>query len=301
MQVAGVLTNPDSPKGRSGKLCPTEVGEAAARISRQSAEEGKEAFPILKPVKLDAPAREEVAALQPDILVSFAYGKIFGPKFLALFPLGGINVHPSLLPLYRGPAPVQAAILNRDAATGISIQTLAREMDSGDILAREEVALTGRETAGTLGEIMARKAPALLLKTLEGVKSGKSSPEPQDHGKAGYCSLITREDALIDWRRGAWDIDAAVWAYNPWPLARTSHNEKDLYILKASVYGGREIATSSGGKPGAILGIDKEAGILVQTGDGILAVAELQYQAKKALDWRAFLNGARGFTVSKLG
>jgi methionyl-tRNA formyltransferase len=297
-QLAGVLTNPDSPRGRGGRTCPTEVGEAAAAISRRLEERGLAAFPVLKPAKLDASVREQAAALKADALVSFAYGRIFGPKFLAVFPLGGINVHPSLLPQYRGPSPIQAAILNRDGVTGLTVQTLAIEMDCGDILMQEELPLTGRETAGTLGEVMARKAGALLPRVLAQIACGASRPRPQEHGQASYCSLVTREDALIDWQRSASEIDAAVRAYNPWPLARTAHRGRDLYIINASVYhnGGK-----AGGAPGAVLGIDKQAGILVQTGDGVLAVRELQYQAKKALAWRAFLNGARDFASSRLG
>jgi methionyl-tRNA formyltransferase len=298
IELAGVLTNPDSPRGRGGKALPTEVGEAATEISRRLAERGKDPFPVLKPLKLDAQARGQAAALKPDLLVSFAYGRIFGPKFLALFPLGGINVHPSLLPRYRGPSPIQAAILNGDAATGITVQTLADEMDCGDILAREEVPLTGRETAGALSEIMAQKARALLPQVLAQIASGAARPRPQDHDKASYCSLVSREDALIGWQRSAAEIDAAVRAYNPWPLARTVHKGKDLYIIRASVCGYDGKAREA---PGSVLGIDKQAGILVQTGDGVLAVTELQYQAKKAHGWKAFMNGARDFAGSKLG
>jgi methionyl-tRNA formyltransferase len=303
MQLAGVLTNPDSPRGRSGKASPTEVGEAAAIILRQFAERGMDQFPVLKPAKLDATAREQVAALKPGLLVSFAYGRIFGPKFLALFPLGGINVHPSLLPKYRGPSPIQAAILNRDEATGLTVQTLANEMDSGDILAQEQVRLTGRETSRTLSEIMAQKASTLLPQVLAQIASGANRPRPQEHGKASYCSLISKEEALIDWNRSAVEIDASVRAYNSWPLARTVHKGKDLFIISASVYnyGARDVKIERRETPGVVLGIDKQAGILVQTGEGVLALTELQYQAKKALEWKAFMNGARDFAGSKLG
>jgi methionyl-tRNA formyltransferase len=303
IQLAGVLTNPDSPRSRNGKARPTEVGEAAAIISRQFAEQGKATFPVLTPPKLDASAREQVALLKPDILVSFAYGHIFGPKFLALFPLGGINVHPSLLPQYRGPSPIQAAILNRDAVTGITVQLLANEMDSGDILAQEQVQMTGRETSGTLSEFMAKKACTLLPNVLERFASGDNCPRPQDHVKASYCSLVSKEEAIIDWRRSAAEIDAVIRAYNPWPLARTVHKGKDLFIISDFVYSysGHDSKTKKGDMPGAVLGIDKQAGILVQTGEGVLAVTKLQYQAKKVLEWKAFMNGARDFTGSKLG
>ena len=297
IELAGALTNPDSPKGRRGALQPTEVAEAAAKISRQFEERGSAGFPVLKPEKLDSSAREQVCALKPDLLVSFAYGRIFGPKFLALFPLGGINIHPSLLPKYRGPSPIQAAILNRDAETGITVQTLAPEMDSGDILAREHLRLTGGETTGSLGEIAAQKAAQMLPETLKAIAGGKSRAEPQNHGEASYCSLISRDDGLIDWNRSAVEIEARIRAFDPWPLCRTIHKGLELFILKAGVK--KDLSCER--QAGFVLGIDKKDGILVQTGEGVLAVTELQYQARKALFWRDFLNGARDFSGSILG
>jgi methionyl-tRNA formyltransferase len=292
IELAGVLTNPDAPRGRHGKPVPTEVGEAA---------EGK-GFPILKPARLDAEAREQVTELKPDLLVSFAYGRIFGPKFLALFPLGGINIHPSLLPKYRGPSPVQAAILNLDSETGITIQKLAPRMDSGDILCQESLKLSGKETAGSLSEVMAQKAALLLPEVLANYASVSAKAAPQDHVKASYCALIQREDALIDWNRGAAEIEAKIRAFNPWPLCHTIQNGKELSIIEAGVY--KTAANgqpSPASQPGLVLGIDKQHGILVQTGEGILCITRLQYQAKKALFWRDFLNGARDFPGSQLG
>jgi methionyl-tRNA formyltransferase len=290
LELAGVLTNPDSSKGRHSALVPTEIGEAAAKISAN--------LPILKPEKLDASAREQVAAIKSDLLVSFAYGHIFGPKFMALFPLGGINIHPSLLPKYRGPSPIQAAILNRDMETGISIQTLAPKMDCGDILAREKLQLTGKETAVSLSGTVAGKAAAMLSGVLAKIASGTAKGEPQDEGQATYCRLINRDDGLLDWTQGAAQIEAKIRAFDPWPLCRTIHAGRELFILKAGIYTGN---APKEGPAGLVLGIDKEAGILVQTGEGILSIAELQYHSKKALPWRDFLNGARDFTLSKLG
>jgi methionyl-tRNA formyltransferase len=276
---------------------PTDTGEAAAAILKEFETSGRPSFPILKPLKLDSAIREQVKELKPDLLVSFAYGRFFGPKFMALFPLGGINVHASLLPKYRGPAPIQAAILNRDSVTGISIQKLSQEMDGGDILASEQLQLTGEETAGSLSEIMAEKAARMLPGVLKKIADGDTSAAVQDADKVSYCSLISAQDALIDWKMSAEKIEARVRAFDPWPLCRTFHNGRDLLILKASVYKGN----NSGDEPGLILGIDKQDGILVQTGEGILALRELQYQAKKALFWRDFLNGARDFLGSVLG
>jgi len=294
--LAGVLTNPDKPRGRKGESCPSEVCEAAQKIISRYKEQGKETIPILKPVKLDAALREEVSTLKPDLLVSFAYGHIFGPKFLALFPLGGINIHPSLLPKYRGPSPLQAAIINRDCETGISIQKLAQETDSGDILAVEYLQLTGAETAESLSGVVSQKAALMLPSVIKKISEGEQGTA-QDHSKASFCSMISRDSGLIDWeRQSAAEIEARIRAFTPWPLCRTIHNGRELFILKAVVFD----ENSNRGVPGQVLGIDKN-GILIQTGSGILAVTELQYQAKKALFWRDFLNGARDFTGSKLG
>jgi methionyl-tRNA formyltransferase len=288
--LAGLLTNPDNPKGRSGKPEPTDCAAAVQQFSS--------AIQIIKLEKLDSVAREQVEAIKPDILVSFAYGKIFGPKFLALFTLGGINIHPSLLPKYRGPTPIPAAIINMEKETGLSIQRLAAEMDSGDILIQEKVPLDGRETTASLSETMAKKAAELLPVVLKGIADGDLRAWPQDHSAATYCSLIAKEDGLINWAQSAREIDARIRAFDPWPLSFTMHGDMTLIILKAEVL---ENDAQFSIPPGKVLGKDNEKGILIQTGEGILAVSKLQYRTKKALEWKPFLNGARNFIGTSLG
>jgi methionyl-tRNA formyltransferase len=300
-ELVGVLTNPDSPRGRSGKPEPTEVGAAGARISENRLSRGLPPLALIKAPKLDVEARSAVAALRPGILVSFAYGRIFGPKFLSLFPLGGINVHPSLLPKYRGAAPIPAAILHRETETGISIQRLALEMDSGDVLAQEKIPLDGRETTETLSQRVAERAAPLLVKTLKALAEGSLIGSPQNHAEASYSAILTKEEGRIDWTLGAADIDARIRAFTPWPLCWTTLGMERLFILEAFPGGGPPGENSGPPAPGKVLGVDKQRGILVQTGEGVLAVTRLQYQAKKALDWRAFLNGARNFLDSRLG
>ena len=285
--LAALLTNPDSPRGRSGKPEPTECALGAQRFS----------IPVLKPEKLDSAARDQVAALKPDLLVSFAYGKIFGPKFLALFPMGGINIHPSLLPRYRGPTPIPAAIINRDTTTGITFQKLALEMDSGDILLQWAMDLDGRETTASLSATVAHKAAELLPGVLRDMAAGTLEPQVQDHGAATFCPMIAKEDGLIDWSRSAAEIDAQIRAFDPWPLSWTMHGETELFILEASPL---DIKSENSGI-GQVLGKDRDKGILIQTGKGVLAVSKLQYRAKKALEWKAFLNGARDFIGTRLG
>jgi methionyl-tRNA formyltransferase len=291
-RLVGLLTNPDSRRGRGGKTAPTDVAAAAAALGIPPV--------LLKPEKLDGAAREAVTALAPDLLVSFAYGRIFGPRFLGLFPLGGINAHPSLLPRHRGATPIPAAILGRERETGVSIQRLALKMDAGDILAQEPIPLNGRETALSLSAVAAEKGAELLVRTLRDIEAGRAAGTRQDDDKATYCSVIDKDDGLIDWSQGAEEIDAQIRAYTPWPLCRTTHRGQDLYILEGSPYEGKGAAASPDKAPGTVLGADGEAGILVQTGKGVLAVSRLQYAAKKALPWRDFLNGARDFAGSRL-
>jgi methionyl-tRNA formyltransferase len=295
-ELVGVLTNPDSPRGRRGQPGPTDVSAAAAVFSARR--EGRGLFPIvqLKPERLDRVAREAAAALKADLLLAFAYGRIFGPKFLSLFPLGGINIHPSLLPKYRGPAPIPAAILARDRETGITIQRIAPEMDTGDILLQERFSLGGRETTGSLSDLVAAKSAGLLSSLIRAMARGEARAFPQQ-GEASYCSLISKEDGLIDWNLGAAEIDARIRAYTPWPLAFTRQGDQLLYILEGTALEGE----GSGEAPGTVLSADKARGILIQTGGGILAVTRLQYQAKKALFWKDFLNGARDFIGAGLG
>jgi methionyl-tRNA formyltransferase len=297
LELTALLTNPDSPRGRSGKPEPTELAAAAAALEPRFREAGLKPPVIMKPERLGGEARREIEALEPDLLISFAYGRIFGPKFLALFPLGGLNIHPSLLPAYRGPTPIPQAILNRDRETGITVQRLALEMDCGNILAQESFPLGGMETGAGLSEEMARRAAGLIPRVLRAVAAGTAEDRVQDGGRASYCRLLSREDGRINWSKGALDIEAQVRAFTPWPLSWTLDEDRSLYILKASAGEGAVPPAP----PGTVLGVDRNRGILVQTGDGVLAVSMLQYQTKKALEWRAFLNGVRDFTGRRLG
>jgi methionyl-tRNA formyltransferase len=294
LYLAGILTNPDTPQGRKSTLVPTEISAAAAALS---AERQGSIAPIvqIKPDKLNGPVREQVAALRCDLLISFAYGRIFGPKFLGLFPMGGINIHPSLLPRFRGPSPITAAILARDSETGITIQKLGPEMDAGDILAQERIALSRKETTASLGETVSVRAATMLRDLIPALAAGSVKARPQE-GEPVYCSLIKKEQARLDWNLGAEEIDARVRAYNPWPLCYTHWNGEELYILE-----GKKVTDLVPDiMSGTVTGIS-EQGILIQTGDGVYAVSRLQRKAKKALDWKAFLNGARGFIGSRLG
>lgn len=285
--VVGVLTAPDQEVGRGRKLQPSPVKQKALQLG----------LPVLTPEKLDLAVREQVKTLSPDILVVVAYGKIFGPRFLGLFPKGGINLHPSLLPKYRGPSPIPEAILRGDAETGITIQKIAIQMDAGPILLQEVIPLQGTETTASLTEFCAKRGAELLVQVLKMIETGMVKEVPQDESQASYCKLITKEDGKIHWSSPAVQIERMVRAFNPWPTAWTLYRGEVLKILLSSVFH----PTSRGGREGKVIGVDKKKGILVQTGEGILAIQKLQLQSRKALDFVSFLNGERDFIGSILG
>jgi len=290
-RVVGILTNPESAAGRGRGILPTAV----ARAAREHL--GPE-IPILAFERLDGAAREAVAALEPDILVVFAYGRIFGPQFLALFPRGGMNVHPSLLPRHRGSSPIQQAILDRDKETGVSIQRIALEMDSGAILAAEKIALEGRETAGSLSERCATLGASLAASVLDAMESGQASAFPQV-GVPSYCRKIAKEDGLIDWGLPCLEIDARVRAFDPWPGTYSYLGGQRLNIhetqpcVEMEAGASLEYGALLNAPAGTIIGLDKARGIIVKTGDGLIALRKLQFEARRVLPYRDFANGMR--------
>ena len=280
-EIAGVLSNPPTAKGRHKDLIPTPVAAFAE----------SQGIPVLTPAHLDGEARDAVRPLKADLLICFAYGHIFGPKFLELFPFGGINLHPSLLPKYRGCTPVPAAILNRDKQTAVTIQTLGLKMDEGDILEQTVVELNGTETGESLLNYSAEEGAKLILAVIKKCNSEGKLPEgrPQS-GEASYTGIITKEDGRINWNESAEVIEAKIRAYYPEPGCWCMENGLPLRILEASVFSGTYEGTA-----GTVLEFSKRDGILIKTGDGILAVKKLQRQGKNAMDYKSFMNGARNF------
>lgn len=285
-EIAGVLTNPPSAQGRHKELIPTAVADFAAAAG----------IPVFCPEHLDASCREQIAGVKPDILVCFAYGHIFGPKFMSLFRYGGMNLHPSLLPRYRGCTPVNAAILNMDGETAVTVQKVAQGMDEGNILAQEIISLNGTETAGSLLDYSAVHGAGLLTGLLADLARTGTLPDgrPQE-GDPSYTAVITKENGRIDWTHTATEIDAQIRAYTPEPGCWTTENGVPLRILVAAPADGAADAA-----PGTVVSFDKKQGILVATGSGLLAVKMLQRQAKKAMDAASFMNGAREFAGTRL-
>ena len=291
-EAVGVLTNPDAPRGRGLALSRTEVAERAAALAP--------GLPILSPARLGPEERAAVEALRPDLLAVFAYGTIFGPRFLSIFPRGGINVHPSLLPRWRGCAPIPFAILHRDAETGVSVQRLERRMDTGDILARERIPLDGSETTGSLSETAAVLGARLMVRVLDDIEAGRERGEPQDEAGASYSSAIAKDDGRIDWSRPSAEIDALVRACDPWPGAWTMLGGERLAVLGMAVHPA-EGPEDEAAEPGTVLRVDKSKGIMVKTGMALAAITRLQARGKRPLPFRDFANGVRGLPGSRLG
>ncbi|NBK20711.1 MAG: methionyl-tRNA formyltransferase [Spirochaetia bacterium] len=291
-EVGAVLTNPDKKGSRGNALLPCAVKEEALELG----------LPVLQPESLRTEARELVASYGCDTLVCFAYGKIFGPRFLSLFSGEKLNIHPSMLPLLRGPSPIQGAILSQYGTTGISIQRLAPEMDSGDLLVCEEFLLQGDETTQVLTDLVKEKAAILAVQAMRSLEQGSALFVPQE-GEATYTSLITREMALIDWNLPAKALHALIRAMQPWPKAYTAFGGETLYIT--SVVGPLKDAGTDPVPPGIGVGTvvskQKGKGIAIACLDGLLWIDRLQLEKRKEMDWVSFLPGNRTFLGTKLG
>lgn len=273
-QVVGVVTQPDRPAGRGRALVATPVKQAALRLG----------VPVITPETLRDPAAvAALAALRPDVGVVAAYGEILRRDVLAIPPLGYVNIHPSLLPLYRGPSPVAGAILNGDVETGVTIMLIDAKMDSGPILAQRTVPLPPDARTGALTQELFAIGADMLVETLEAYARGAITPQPQDHTRATVTKLLTRDDGIIDWTQPAVRIERMTRAYDPWPGATTTWRGAPLKIIAARVIADR----CEDAPPGTL--IDSAEGPAVATGDGLLALVTVQPAGKRPLpatDWR---------------
>ncbi len=289
-QVLAVVTQPDRPKGRAGQLHPAPVKEAALRLGLSG----------LQPERARDPAFvQELCRLNPDLFVVVAYGQLLPSAILALPPLGCFNVHASLLPKYRGAAPIQWAILNDEAQTGVTIMRMAKKLDAGGILAQRATAITPDDTAATLHERLARIGAELLVGTLENIVNTKIIARPQVEAEATFARNITKEDGRLDWSQPARSLWNRVRAFVPWPGAFTSlpggAKPRTIKIRRASV------EEAHLGAPGAVLQSD-QSGILVACGTGgALRIHELQLEGARRLPAAQFLTGHHLHPGDRLG
>ncbi len=279
-EVVGVVTQPDRPSGRGQATAPSPVRQAAECRN----------IPVLTPVKMKDPVLlERLAAWRPDLVAVVAYGRILPRTILDLAPLGCVNVHYSLLPKYRGAAPMQWAILQGDAVTGVTTMRLAVEMDAGPVLLSETVAMDPDETVPSLEAKLVPVGARLLLQTVAGLEQGRLSPRPQDPAGVTFAPMLKKEDGLIDWTRPAREIERRVRAFTPWPSAFTHWQGKLVKLHGARLEDGGPAGES--GEPGTVLRADA-AGLWVATGAGALLLTELQMEGRKRMPAAAFLRGA---------
>jgi len=279
--VSMVVTKPDRKAGRGMKTGMTPVKEAAL-------DHGIEVY---QPERPDESLMQEMAVHRVNLIVVVAYGKIL-PELIISYPaLGSINLHASLLPKYRGPSPIEAAILNGDNCTGLTVQAMSREVDAGDILTQKEIPLRLDMNASDLLCEIIRIAPDFLLHSIERYTKGALKPQRQNELEATYCTPIRKEDGWIDWHDSATAILNRIRAYDIWPVAYTVLDEKRLRVYRAHIVSrqGHEDVL-----PGQIIGLDRNEGVLVQTGDGIVGLLELQPENRNRMDFRQFINGYRG-------
>ena len=296
--IAAVVTQPDRPAGRRRTLTPPPVKLAALDLG----------VPVLQPPALrDTDTLAGLRALSPEVFVVVAYGQILRRDVLNIPPRGVLNVHPSLLPRWRGASPIPAAILAGDERTGVTIMLMDAGMDSGPLLAQKEAPVQESDTAGSLGERLAEVGAGLLAETLPRWLAGEIEPRPQDDSRATTCPLIRKEDGALDWSLPSTDTWRRVRAYNPWPGAYTMLDGELLHIWQA-----RPLDANSSARPGTVLELGegwmndvrveamKQAAFAVQTGRGVLVPLEVQRAGRRALSAAEFLRGVPGLIGQRL-
>lgn len=278
--VVAAVTQPDRPVGRKQVMTPPPVKEAALRHG----------IPVLQPEKIKAPeALEEVLSLRPDLIVTAAYGQILPKQLLEAPGFGCINVHASLLPKYRGGAPIHKAIIAGEKESGVTIMYMVEALDAGDMLSKVTVPIEERDTAGTLFDKLSAEGAKLLVKTLPGLLAGEIVPEPQDHEQATFAPTIKRSEEKVDWTKTAEEVYNQVRGLNPWPVAFTTYQGKNWKIWWVE----KHSATSQGAEPGTIIAREQD-GLVIACGSGAVKLTELQPEGKKRMSALDFLRGAGG-------
>lgn len=283
-KVVAVYTQPDRPAGRGRKLHSSPVKDLAL----------ENALPVLQPENLKDPETQDILqSFHADVMIVAAYGLILPQVVLDIPRLGCLNIHASLLPRWRGAAPIQRAIAAGDKESGITIMQMNAGLDTGDILHRAVCAITDEDTGGSLHDRLADLGAKAILKTLDDLVQDKITAEKQDDSLATYAHKLDKKEAQINWYHSASEIERLVRAFNPWPVAFTVTNEKTFRILNARVLpqdSAEESHLAKNCDPGTVISHDKK-GIDVCCGKGILRILKLQPAGSKAMDVAAFMNG----------
>ena len=277
-EVALVVTQPDKPNGRGGKMQYTPVKEVAVAHN----------IPVYQPKRIREPeCIEELRKYNADIMVVIAFGQILPKEILEMTPYGCVNVHASLLPSYRGAAPIQWAVINGEKVSGVTTMQMNEGLDTGDMLLKVEIPLDEKETGGSLHDKLAEAGARLCVETLDALKAGTVTPEKQGDSPTAYAKMLDKHMGKIDWKMSAKEIERLIRGLNPWPSAYTRWNENDkgMKIWEAEVAEGQTDKAA-----GTVVEVAKD-GFFVQTGDGLLKITALQIPGKKRMDAAAFLRG----------
>lgn len=276
-EIAAVVTQPDKPRGRGKSLQPTPVKEEALRLG----------IAVWQPQKVREPAFiEELRGLHPDIIVVAAFGQIIPKDILDMPPFGCVNIHASLLPKYRGAAPIQQAVIDGEKESGVTIMRMGTGLDTGDMIAKAVVPLSEEETGGSLFDKLAEAGADLLVKTLPDIFEGRAVYEKQpEESPTPYAGMITKEMGRMDFSKSASELERLVRGLNPWPSAFTFLNGKTLKVWKSAA-----VQEKTNAAPGTVVGSGKE-GIRVACGEGVLLLTEVQLEGKKRMGAEAFLRG----------
>jgi len=277
-QIVGVFTQPDRPAGRGKKLMPSPVKVLAE----------EKGIPVFQPVSLRPQENQQlVADLQADVMVVVAYGLILPKAVLEMPRLGCLNVHGSLLPRWRGAAPIQRSLWAGDTETGVTIMQMDVGLDTGDMLYKLSCPITAEDTSATLYDKLAQLGPQGLLATLTQIATGTATPEIQDETQVTYAEKLSKEEALLDWSLPAEQLERCIRAFNPWPMSYFVIEDQPVKVWKASV-----INSQAKAEPGTIIEANKQ-GIQIATAEGILNLESLQPAGKKAMNAQDLLNSRR--------
>ncbi len=296
--VVGVVTQPDRPKGRGRQLTPSPVKLKATQCG----------IPVYQPEKIKSPEFvSQLKEIRPDLIVVVAFGQLLSPEILDLPPYGCVNVHASLLPGYRGAAPIHWAVINGEKETGVTTMYMDRGLDTGDMILNQLIPVAEDDTVGSVHDKLAEAGARLLIKTIDAIEKGQAPRTPQDHSAATYAGLLKREHERIDWDRGAEDIRNLIRGMNPWPGAYTTLGDRVLKVWQAESFeadgatapqalsgsmAAREAYEGSApGDSGKVLQIIPGRGLVVQAGNGCLLLTEVQLQGSRKMSVEEFLRG----------
>jgi methionyl-tRNA formyltransferase len=286
LDVSLVVTRPDRARGRGKKIGMSPVKDYAR----------SKGIEIYQPDKIGEGLAELFKERRLDLNVVVSFGKILPLQVIETPPLGSVNLHASMLPKYRGPSPIETAILNGDRKTGVTLQKMARRMDSGDIILQREIEIAGTFTARDLLQKITDISPEFLMKGIQGFINGELRSVKQREEDATYCSMIRKEDGLIDWSEEAGLINNKIKAYNIWPVAYTYLDGKIIKIFNAEIFPATDLPSA---RPGKIVQAKAEQGIIVKAGKGFVNILELQMENHRKMSSRDFINGYRDLGGNK--